>query len=68
MGIEEKPPEEILAGRLPDDLVLPITTTSVVPPSNGAGWNNTNVLVSLTATDDISGVGKTETSLDGGAT
>ena len=56
MGIEEKPLEEILAGRLPDDLVLPITTASVVPPSNGVGWNNTNVLVSLTATDDISSV------------
>lgn len=36
MGIEEKP-LEILAVRLPDDLVPPITTASAVPPLNGAG-------------------------------
>ncbi len=42
-----------------------MTTASIWPTPNGAGWNRTPVVVTLTATDDISGVARTEYDLDG---
>ena len=38
------------------DGVLPVTTAVASPPANANGWNNTNVTVSLTSTDDRSGM------------
>jgi hypothetical protein len=51
---------------LPPDTTPPVTTATVVPTPNAGGWNLTNVLVTLHATDDISGVARTEAALDGG--
>jgi len=39
-----------------DDLTSPSSSASVSPPANAHGWNNTEVQVQLTATDDDSGV------------
>jgi hypothetical protein len=33
------------------DLTPPVTTASLAPPPTGFGWNNTNVVVTLNATD-----------------
>lgn len=52
---------------LPTDITPPVTTATVAPPPNPGGWNRTNVLVTLHATDDISGVARTEAAVDGGA-
>jgi len=49
---------------LPVDTTPPVTTEAQAPPPNANGWNNTNVVVTLTATDDISGVARTEFDLD----
>ena len=38
------------------DGVLPVTGAVASPPANANGWNTTNVTVSLTATDDRSGM------------
>ena len=38
------------------DGVAPLTTAVVSPPPNAKGWNNTNVTVSLDATDLASGI------------
>lgn len=38
------------------DTVPPVTTASLAPPANGAGWNNSSVTVTLNATDNQSGV------------
>lgn len=46
------------------DTTPPVTTASTSPPANAAGWNNTDVAVTLTATDDLSGVARTESNLD----
>ncbi|MHB8577388.1 MAG: OmpL47-type beta-barrel domain-containing protein [Dehalococcoidia bacterium] len=51
---------------LPLDTTPPVTIESATPAPNGAGWNNADVTVTLTATDDISGVARTEYNLDGG--
>ena len=50
---------------LPADTTPPKTTASVWPSPNAAGWNRTDVLVSFVATDDISGVARTECDVDG---
>src|SRR5882762_6268362 len=50
---------------LPADLAPPTTTAVVTPAPNAAGWNRTDVAVTLSATDDISGVARTEYTLDG---
>jgi len=39
------------------DIVAPITTESATPAANGAGWNSSNVTVTLTATDNAGGSG-----------
>lgn len=49
----------------PSDGTPPVTTASIWPAPNVAGWNRTSVFVTLTATDDISGVARTEYDLDG---
>jgi FG-GAP-like repeat len=38
------------------DLTSPTITSSQTPAANGAGWNNTNVTVSFSCSDDFSGV------------
>jgi hypothetical protein len=50
---------------LPADLAPPVTTAVLTPAPNAAGWNRTDVAVTLSATDDISGVARTEADLDG---
>lgn len=50
---------------LPPDVTAPTTTATVFPTPNGAGWNRTPVSVALAATDDVSGVARTEYSVDG---
>jgi len=62
--IIEMTPEDIKLV-LPVDLAPPTTTAVVTPAPNAAGWNRTDVTVTLTATDDISGVARTEYDLDG---
>jgi hypothetical protein len=49
----------------PLDTTPPVTVAAITPPPNSAGWNRTDVSVSLVATDDISGVARTEQDLDG---
>ncbi len=39
------------------DTLKPTITASVAPPPNAAGWHNSNVTVTLTATDDANGSG-----------
>ena len=50
---------------LPADTTPPVTVALVAPPPNAAGWDRTDVEVTLHATDDISGVARTEARLDG---
>ncbi len=50
---------------LPADTTPPVTTATTVPPPNGRGWHRTDVAVSFTATDDISGVAATFAEVDG---
>ncbi len=40
----------------PNDELPPVTVLAASPLANAAGWNNTDVTVTLTATDDRSGV------------
>jgi hypothetical protein len=48
------------------DATPPVTLASTNPPPNAAGWNNqANVTVTLAATDNLSGVARTEFNLDG---
>lgn len=47
------------------DGVAPVSTASVTPAPNTAGWNKTPVTVTLTASDGGSGVAYTEYKLDG---
>jgi hypothetical protein len=62
--VDEITPEE-MKRVLPADLAPPVTTAVVSPAPNAAGWNRTDVVVTLNATDDISGVARTEGDLDG---
>src|SRR5437867_5584359 len=39
------------------DTIAPITTASATPAANGEGWNNSNVTVTLSATDNAGGRG-----------
>lgn len=53
----------------PPDTTAPTTTLLTTPTPNGAGWNDTNVLMGLHATDTSggSGVAATYYTLDGGS-
>jgi len=62
--VNEITPEE-MKRVLPADTTPPTTTAVVTPTPNAAGWNRTDVAVTLNATDDISGVARTEDDLDG---
>ncbi|HEX4961634.1 MAG TPA: hypothetical protein VF173_12395 [Thermoanaerobaculia bacterium] len=62
--VDEITPEQA-ALVLPRDTTPPITTAFITPTPNPAGWNRTDVVVTLSATDDISGVAHTEYVLDG---
>jgi hypothetical protein len=44
----------------PSDTTAPTTIASPSPAANAAGWNNTNVSVSLSATDNAGGTGVKE--------
>ena len=50
------------------DLEPPVTTLTAAPPPNAAGWNNTDVVITLTATDNASGVKEIHYSLSGAQT
>jgi hypothetical protein len=50
------------------DSKAPVTTAAVTGPAGLNGWYTGPTTVNLTATDDLSGVAKTEYSLDGGFT
>ena len=49
------------------DRVAPVTTIEQSPAPNAHGWNNTDVAVTLAATDNLSGVALTEFAVNGGA-
>jgi hypothetical protein len=44
----------------PIDTIPPTTTATSSPPPNAAGWNNTNVNITLTSTDNAGGSGVKE--------
>ena len=46
----------VFANTLNIDKTPPAITASAAPPPNGAGWNNANVTVSYSCTDNLSGV------------
>ncbi|MBG0738047.1 hypothetical protein IV500_01170 [Paeniglutamicibacter antarcticus] len=50
---------------LPADTTPPMTTATLTAAPNAGGWNRADVYVALTATDDISGVARTEITIDG---
>ncbi|TMR09004.1 hypothetical protein ETD86_45320 [Nonomuraea turkmeniaca] len=62
--VDDLPPEH--AEVLPVDTTPPVTTAESAPAPNAAGWNNTDVTVTLKPTDDISGLARTEYSVDDG--
>ncbi|MBI2595940.1 DUF1080 domain-containing protein [Candidatus Daviesbacteria bacterium] len=59
-------PTSILTGSQTSDLTPPITTVKLTGASGSNSWYRSDVAVELTATDDNSGVLKTEYSLDNG--
>ncbi|WP_157882222.1 OmpL47-type beta-barrel domain-containing protein [Streptomyces rubellomurinus] len=61
-----EPDAQVFQQIQPVDTAAPVTTATADPPPNGAGWNNGDVAVALSATDDLSGVARTEYTLDGG--
>jgi len=48
------------------DTIAPITTRSLSPQPNAAGWNKEDVTITLNATDDDSGVKEISYSINGG--
>jgi len=55
---------EIQQQLLPADTSAPVSTAQATPAPNPAGWNSSDVTVTLSASDDISGVARTEYDLD----
>lgn len=53
-NIENKETPKTVAFKI--DTVAPIATANVSPAANGNGWNNSDVTVSFTGTDDTSGI------------
>lgn len=62
--VDDLPPEN--SEVLPVDTKAPVTTAEADPAPNAAGWNRTDVTVTLKATDDVSGLARTEYSVDEG--
>ena len=56
---------QMLSVILPADTTPPTTTAALAEAPNANGWNRTDVHVVLTATDDISGVARTQITIDG---
>ena len=48
------------------DLTPPTITSSQSPPANAAGWNNSNVTVTFTCNDNLSGVASCNGTANGG--
>ena len=65
--VNEITPEEMKLV-MPADTTPPVTVATITPPPNAAGWNRKDVALILVATDDISGVARTESALDGAPT
>ncbi len=67
-GSDQLPLATPASGRLAADVTPPVTQVSLdAAPGNG-GWLRSAVTVTLTATDDSSGVARTVYSVDGGST
>jgi uncharacterized lipoprotein YddW (UPF0748 family) len=62
-------PGSVTTADLGAETVAPVTTASLAPaaPNGSNGWYTTDVTLSLAATDNCSGVERTEYSTDGGA-
>jgi len=69
-GLESKEivRNSVLAGQLGDDIVPPETEPHVIGDEGNGGWYRSDVHVSLSAMDDLSGVLISNYSLDGGIT
>lgn len=52
-----RPAQVVVALKLLPDTIPPTTTATASPGPNAAGWNNTDVTVTLTATDNPGGSG-----------
>lgn len=63
--IEQELTPQMLTVMLPADTTPPTTKASLFAAPNANGWNRHDVQVTLTATDDISGVARTEVAVDG---
>lgn len=63
--IVDDPTPQMVQEIVPVDTQAPVSTAQATPGPNAAGWNNTDVSVSLSATDDRSGVARIEYNLDG---
>jgi YD repeat-containing protein len=61
----DDPTPQMVQQVLPVDTVAPVSTAQALPAPNAAGWNNTDVTITVTATDDSSGVARIEDNLDG---
>jgi hypothetical protein len=62
--IVDDPTPQMVQEIVPVDNVAPTSTAQATPGPNAAGWNNTDVSVSVSATDDSSGVARIEYNLD----
>lgn len=67
-SIPEPPIVSTLDDAIPEaptlDTTAPVTSAQPSPTANQAGWNNADVTVTISASDDSSGVARTEYNLD----